>query len=417
MASELTLQVSRSVLALSLMTVLGACSLLRSSDNSNGVMVVAPQATSRPDATQQPRFVQGSSGGLAVDPNDLNADAPSSYTVVRGDTLWDISGRFLKEPWLWPTIWDYNPQIANPHLIYPGDLIALQYVNGQPTLVLSRDGVEVPLQNAGSELDGSNGDIGLNGAGISGRGGRERLSPQVRMESLDNAIPMIPGEAIQSFLAHPKVVSMEQMRAAPYVVGADDDRLTSALGHEFYARGAVSRNQTRYGVYRRSNRLKDPETGELLGYEVTHVSDAKLMRMGDPSTLIIMRNKRETMKGDLLLTNTDERTQHSYVTRIPEINGEGRIISLFDAISRAGRNQIVVLNLGARSGIKEGDILAIESRGGSFIDRRNGKYERVKLPSARTGVVMVFKTHEKVSYALVMESTRPIAKLDYVTGI
>lgn len=341
--------------------------------------------------------------------NEIRANAPQEHIVVRGDTLWDISGKFLKSPWLWPKIWEYNPDIKNPHLIYPGDKIALEYVSGQPKLVVSRDGTRISAPIAGGVSTGD-----ANYAG----GNTERLSPRIRVEDLETAIPTIPADAIQQFLVHPRVITTAEWESSPYVVGNYEGRLISAIGHQVYARGAFPPGQTTFGIYRKSKQLKDPVTGELLGFEVLHVSDAKLLQSGDPSTLAIFRNKLETMNGDRLLSRSNHGTQHSYVPRMPKMQGEGRIISLINAITQSGRNQVVVLNLGKRSGVQVGDVMAIERRGGEFVDRnsRSG-YETVSLPSTRTGVLMVFRTFDKVSYALVMESTRPIHIQDVVTDI
>ncbi len=336
--------------------------------------------------------------GAAIDP-----DAPKSYTVVKGDTLWDISDRFLKQAWLWPQLWDYNPQIRNPHLIYPGDVVGLEYVGGQPRLVIERDGQRVSQSGGSNSLGGNT----------------ERLSPRIRSESLDDAIPMIPGDAISSFLIHPRVVAAEQIDSAPYVVGNYDGRLISAIGHQIYVRGELNREQPQYAVFRKSKKLTDPVTKKTLGFEVQHVSDAKLMHLGDPSTLIVTSNKMETIAGDVLLPTSDEGIVPNYQTRMPSLgDGEGRVVSLVNAISQSGRDQVVVLNLGKNNQIKPGDVLAIESRGGSFIDTRGeGGYEKVNMPDTRTGVVMVFKTFDEVSYALVMESTLPVRVNDGVTGI
>ena len=350
---------------------------------------------------------------------DLDEDAPNEYTVVSGDTLWDISDRFLKKPWLWTEIWNYNPEIANPHLIFPGDELALEYVGGQPTLVLSRNGRALPA--AGTPGGGSAGRLGPDGEPMLGAAlpeGVERMSPRIRTASLDEAVPTVPAESIRQFLVEPRVVALEEIGDAPYVVGNDDRRLMSALGHRVYARGDIDPSITRWGVYRKGEPLEDPVTGEPLGHEIEHVADATLRAVGDPSTLAITKNRTETIAGDILLPLDGGGAAHAYVTRLPELRGEGRIVSLVDAISQSGRNQVVVLNLGERSGVAPGDLLAIETSGGELIDPRGrGGRERVALPDSRTGVVMVFRTFDKVSYALVVESTRPVMANDRITGI
>jgi len=356
-------------------------------------------AMDAPDtATVEDRFSEEGSYTVAVPRTPalgaaVAEDAPKSYTVVRGDTLWDISDRFLKHAWLWPQLWDYNPQIENPHLIFPGDKVGLEYVNGQPRLVIDRDGKRISQSGGSNPFSGNT----------------ERLSPRIRSESLDDAIPMIPGDAIASFLVHPRVVAAEQLSNAPYVVGNYDNRLISAIGHQIYVRGKLNREQPQYAVFRKSKALTDPQSKKTLGYEVQHVSDVKLMHLGDPSTLIITSNKMETIAGDVLLSTNDDGVVPNYQTRMPSLgDGEGRVVSLVNAISQSGRDQVVVLNLGKKNKIQPGDVLAIESRGSKFIDTRGKRdYEEVKLPD----------TFDEVSYALVMESTLPVRVNDGVTGI
>ena len=344
---------------------------------------------------------------------DLDADAPNEYTVVRGDTLWDISDRFLKQPWLWTRLWNYNPEIANPHLIYPGDVIALEYVGGTPALVLTRNGRIVPPGGAGA------GPYGGGTLGVTLPQGVERLSPRIRTESIEDAIPTVPAEAIRQFLVEPRVVAPERLEGAPYVLGNFDRRLMSALGHPIYARGDIDPAIVRWGIYRPGDELRDPVTDEFLGREIDHVADATLVAVGDPSTLEITRSRRETVAGDLLLPmEGGDDARSVYRPRLPEVRGEGRIVSLVDAIGRSGRHQVVVLNLGTRSGIAPGDLLAIETFDEELVDPRGrGGFERVELPPLRKGVAMVFRAFEKVSYALVVESTRPVRANDAVTGL
>jgi len=351
-----------------------------------------------------------------INADEIEVDAPDAYTVVRGDTLWDISDRFLKKPWLWTQIWDYNPQIYNPHLIYPGDMLALEYVNGQPTLVLTRNGKEVPTGPAvGAATETA---LDADGNPLPQNGSRVRMSPRIRSESLDDAIPTISGDSIQQFLVHPRVVDAQTLANAPYVISNHDDSLISSLGNQIYVRGTISRSQTAYSIYRRSKELIDPVNGALLGYEITHVSDAKLLSVGDPSTLTITDNKMETIAGDILMASNEGTATHQYVPRLPEIEGEARIVSLVNAISQTGRDQVIVLNVGTESGVQTGDVLAIETRGKTVVDPRGtSAYERVTLPNQRTGVLMVFKAFDKVSYGLVMESTRPVLMNDVITGI
>lgn len=394
----------RALVAATLCATLGACAIA----NGPELRAVAPDKTlSVSDRFSSDGRVEEKTTGTHVSFEGLEADAPDVYTVVRGDTLWDISDKFLKDPWLWPKLWGFNSQIENPHLIYPGDRLALETINGYPRLVLTRNGnvVNEPRLSSASDGNAPNGVV-------------EKLSPRIRSESLDDAIPMIAGDAIAAFLVHPRVVDLETIENAPYIMGSYDRRLISAVGHQVYARGDISRERTRYGIFRKGTVLRDPVTREILGHEVTHIANAKLMNVGDPSTLSITSNKLETMKDDFLLPVSEDGITHTYVPRLPAIEGEGRIVSLTNAIARTGRDQVVTINVGSRSGIAVGDVLAVEARGDTVIDNRGKRqFEKVKLPNQRTGVLMVFKTFEKVSYGLVMESSRPISINDIVSGI
>lgn len=415
MALHKTARIAKLALAVSLATLIGACA----STGPEPLMATRPDLVDR--FGQNGLQVDGLSDNIArayIDPNLLRPDAPVDYTIVRGDTLWDIAGRYLNKPWMWTSIWEANPQILNPHLIYPGDRLELEYIDGLPTILYSQNGIAAVGDR---QLRGTNAAPGLDKYGNPTAiytNSRVKLRPVIRAESLDAAIPTIAGDSIQQFLIHPLVVDSQTLESAPYVIANHDNRLISSAGSQIYVRGELNRQQTNYGIYRKSEELRDPDTGIFLGFEITHVADARLMNRGDPSTLMITGNKMETNPGDILLSSTLGEVTHQYVPRLPKLNGEGRIISLFNAISQTGRDQVVVLNVGKSGNIQTGDVLAIESNGKQVIDKyaKSGS-ERVKLPNIRTGVVMVFKTFEKVSYALVMESTRPVMVNDVITGI
>ena len=404
MALQMTMTTARLSLAVCLSTILAACA----SGPAPSAFAIAPDAPTGLGSLDDGQYTYTTAvPRVFIDPGQLEEDAPDVYTVVRGDTLWDISDRFLKEPWRWTEIWGYNPQVYNPHLIYPGDVLALEYINGKPTLMLTRNGKSIPHNISEPALGAANPE-----------NAREKLSPRIRSESLDNAIPTIAGDAIAPFLVHPRVVDAAMLASAPYVIANDDNRLIASIGSKIYVRGQMNRDQINYGVFRKNKALIDPVNGANLGFEVTHVSDAKLLTVGDPSTLGLTSNKMETIAGDIVLPMEDDKTLHSYVPRLPELRGEGRIVSLVNAIARTGRDQVVVLNVGNNSDVQPGDVLAVETRGRDALDKQGGgKWEEVKLPNQRTGVLMVFKTFDKVSYALVMESTRPLEVNDIVTGI
>lgn len=317
----------------------------------------------------------------------VKPSAPERYVVKKGDTLWDIATTFLKDPWYWPEIWHVNPQIANPHLIYPGDVITLYYIDGRPYLSV----------NGGPRVAAP--------AGIP----TERISPQVRIEPLDRQAAEIPIQAINSFIVRPRVVSKELLEEAPYIVDSEDERLIYGAGDRVYVRGLERDPQTaRYSVFRPGDALRDPNTGELLGYEAIHVGEANLVAYGRPSTVVLTDTVREALRGDRLLP-VEDHLDRSFVPHAPSLERDGEVISLFDAISQIGQNQVAVINLGARDGIEPGHVLAVYQAGRSVRDPYAPAARReLTLPEERIGVMMVFRSFDKVSYALVMESLRPV---------
>lgn len=323
----------------------------------------------------------------------LNPAHPDDYTVVKGDTLWDISARFLSKPWLWPEVWYANPQIKNPHLIYPGDVISLVYVDGQPQLRLRR------------------------GSAAGGSGGSDKLSPQVRVEPLDMAIPTIPIDAIQQFLNHSRVVSQKELDAAPYIVESADEHLITGAGDRIYVRRIASAEQTRYNVYKQGKPYRDPDTGETLGVEALYVGDASLQRFGDPSTLLLTHTTREAVVDDRLLPVDVNEIQRNFLPHAPSAAMKGRIIAVIDGVTQIGQHQVVVLNRGTREGMEVGHVLAIFQVGVTVSDKTSDKLSNsVTLPDERAGVLMVFQTFDRVSYALVMSASRAIHVLDRVSN-
>ena len=331
----------------------------------------------------------------------IKPDHPEQYIVVRGDTLWDISARFLKDPWVWPAIWDVNPQIENPHLIYPGDVISLVYIDGQPRLVVDRDGGQVAI------------DLGQTASGKP----VVKLSPRVRTEKLDQAIPLIPADAIEQFTANPRVLTKEELDSSPYIVGNLDNRLASAVGSTIYVRGIDDDGEALYSIYRPGDPLIDPNSQEILGYEVAFVGDAKVLSYGDPATIVITSSKREALTGDVLLPLNRGRISYNYTPKVSDLDFDGSVISLFDAITHAGQNQVIVINLGQRDGMERGDILRIDQRGDTIRDVVTPETnDTVKLPNTRVAITMIFRVFDRVSYGLIMESTRVVQKGDIVTN-
>lgn len=316
---------------------------------------------------------------------ELNPDHPKRYTVVKGDTLWDISGMFLKFPWHWPDIWYVNPQIENPHLIYPGDELSLVYRDGRPVLELNRGKRDV------------------------------KLSPQVRETMLDKPIPTIPLSAVGPFLSKPRVVGAEVLDNAPYVVASADERLISASGDYVYARGVEPDSSDDFAVFRGGKVYTDPDTSEVLGYEAIYTADTSLVTEGDPAKMDITYSNREVQIGDRLLEIEDENYDLNFIPRSPKQQMDGRIISVFDGVSQVGQYQIVVLNLGNRDGLETGHVLSVWKAGETIPDQVTAdRKDVVTLPDEHAGEAMVFKIYDKVSFALVMKATKAIHLYDRV---
>ena len=364
---------------------------------------IAACATQSPEPREEARAASGTTTSQAepatetrVTRADVKPDHPVRYTVRRGDTLWDIASRFLKDPWVWPEIWSVNPQIDNPHLIYPGDIITLAFVGGEPRLVVQRPGAE--------PVDGN----------------YEKLEPQVRERPLEEAIPAIPADTVRQFLNRPRVVSQEQLDRSPYVLGNYEGRLISAAGHDVFARGfgPAGPDADRYNVYRPGSPLHDPATGEVLGYEAIYVGKAALKVTGDPARLQLTESTREIFSGDRLMPADRQVSRSSYVPQLPDERVDVQIIQLFDAISQVGSNQVVVINHGARDGAEVSDILAVQQSGGTVRDpyAEEGRTEEVQLPPQRVGTLMIFRTFERVSYGLILDATQAIQLHDQVTN-
>ena len=375
----------------------------------------------------------------------LQENAPDRYVVVKGDTLWDISGRFLKDPWHWPKIWNMNrDEVKNPHLIYPGDLIVLDRSSGSPRLRLVKG-----MKN-----------------GVTTGTPTVKLSPGMRVAEIsgDN-IQTIPSRAIYPFLAQPRVVAEDAMSNAPFILGTNEERVILSAGDDAFATGGKE-GVTNWNVLRPGKTLKDPETGEVLGYEVEYLGDARTVLPGAPQKIRITKSAQEIRPKDKLL-EADKSTTFEYVPRPPDTTVKGRIISAYGGMSDSGRYQTVVINRGARDGLAPGHVLAVYREGNAveltkderdkmtWVTEKKGvpdggawlyndvrclkenskvTYDQsadvrgtfrntcigvdddktVKLPDARSGLVMVYRVYERVSYALIMQSERPVYLLDSV---
>lgn len=321
----------------------------------------------------------------------LRPDAPLSYTVKRGDTLWDISAMFLRDPWLWPEIWHVNPSVANPHLIYPGDVLTLAYgADGRPQITLSR-------------------------------GDALRVQPLVRTSPLDGPIGAIPYDAIAAFLGRPGVVSKEDLRTAPRVVALRDSHLIGSMGNDIYVKGLQQTGAGRYSVVRVGDELKDPENGKVLGYLGHFAATAEATDVADVSRAALVNSARETVAGDLLFAETVPTPGSDIVPHAGPADLDGQIIAVVDGVSMIGQYQVVAINRGSRHGLETGHVLAIDQKGEVVRDASCKRSSlswcvgrNVKLPDERAGTLLVFKTYDAMSYGLIVSVTTPVRIADRV---
>lgn len=354
-------------------------------------MVVGQQGENAEKLTAVPLTTDEDSEKLSTAPLRLVENPPSRYVVVKGDTLWDISARFLKDPWRWPDIWGLNRDaISNPHWIYPGDVIVLDFTGKTPRLRFESD-TGWTLVN-------------------------QRLSPQMRSGPLDSsAVPTISETLLRSFLSNTLVVDANELEIAPRIVSGQDGRTILGPGDIAYARGVSQPEMQRYFAVRPGRNFVDPDTGEFLGKEAIFLGETKVQKQADITTLKINRAVREINPGDRLLV-ADNEGSIPYMPHSPSRNISGKVVAAAnEGVSEIGPLTVVVLNRGVRDGMEVGHVLEL-SRAGDTIKPAGAKddNERITLPSERYGVVFVFKVYQRLSFALVMNTTRPVQVNDFV---
>lgn len=385
-------------------------------------MMAAQAATVKPltvSPTQQKTATQVANDGIPL--SELAPNAPDSHTVKRGDTLWAISKIFLKSPWRWPELWGMNmADIKNPHLIYPGQTLYLDKSNGRARLSSQRGGA---------------GAVGLETI---------KLSPRSRSSNLpDPSIPTLQNSLIEPFLTEPIIVEESTLQAAPRFVAAQEGRVFISEGDRAYARSAdgsglsIAAGKPRdFRVFRNATALKDPGTGEILGYEAQFVGRAKLVRgesvnvirgevakAGEvakteivPATLDIVRSKEEMRTGDRLLPEPPMELL-TYTPRAPTSPVEARIVSVYgSAVANVAQNQVVVINRGTKDGMERGHVLAIQTNGQRVVDKTGASFQDIRLPDERNGLLMVFRPFERVSYALVLSAEQAVRVGDWLVN-
>jgi len=338
----------------------------------------------------------------------LNPDHPDRYVVQKGDTLWDISTRFLKDPWRWASVWTINEQIKNPHLIYPGDVILLTYVDGKPQLSVQRpEKLEPPATVDAIDPPATTTTAIEEPAGETPSGMPiVKLHPKAHAQSIQSAIPTISPDAIVPFLTEPLVVGRTELERAGYVTIGLDDRVALGDGSEFYARGLRNNPAEYYQIFRKGKALKHPDTGETLAYEAQYLGDARMLEAGDPSKLVVTSVKQEILPTDRLLEAPERAALPYYFPHAPERQVKGRILSAVNGLREFGPNTIVAISVGQRDGIEEGHVLRIMRHAGRSKDPVTKRSYR--LPDEESGLLMVFRVFDKVSYALIMDANRPI---------
>ena len=293
-----------------------------------------------------------------------------------------------------------NPQVENPHLIYPGDELAIIYIGGERRVQIVRRGEDGQILSIG----------GTSGMKV------VKLSPRVRTHAIDASIPSIPIDSIRHLLSRPLIIEKEELDSSAYVISSRDAHLINSVNDHLYVRKLdTSSGNGRYQIFRPNKPLHDPNTDELLGYEAIYVGETKLLLGGDPATVQVTKSVREILRNDRVLPIDNTNFERDFFPKPPGTQVRGEVLSLLDAISMLGQYQTVAINLGSRDGIETGNLLVVKRVGAVIPDfEEDDPTFKLKLPNERIGVVMIIRSFEKMSYALVMEASRPIVVTDYV---
>jgi hypothetical protein len=302
---------------------------------------------------------------------------------------------YLRDPWLWPEIWHVNPAIENPHLIYPGDILTLAYsADGKPQVTMMRGNVV-------------------------------RVQPLVRGSAIDGPISTIPYEAIRAFLGRPSMLSREELKGAPCVIGFPERHIVDGVGHGVYIKGLKNRNPGRYSVVRIGQEMEDPETGKVLGYMGSFAASVRVDEIGKVSTGMLTESARETVIGDLVFAEEASGPVSDIIPHAPPAGIDGQIMAVMDGVELIGQYTVVAINRGTKQGLEVGHVLAIDVQGEVVNDRLcnrfnnfwcRGRGDNVRLPNERAGTLLVFKTYERMSYGLVVDATGAMRVADYVHG-
>lgn len=340
--------------------------------------------------------------GLAMaDELTINPDVPDRYTVVKGDTLWDIAEMFLSDPWKWQEIWFNNPQVEDPHLIYPGDIIALIMVDGQQRLTVVNRGDSANTLTITTDQADENGTV--------------KLRPAARITPILGAIPAIPREFVEGFLSGNRILPDEQLRSAPYIVSGIEGRLLLSSGDRIYARGEFTSELPVYQLYRIGETYRDPFTRERLGYEAIEIGTTRIADLaGDIGTFVVERSNQQIAVGDRVLPSDEALLSAIFYPSEPPEGVDGVIVDVARGVQYIGQFDVVLLNVGEREGIESGNIFRVNRQGERVRDPVNN--QRLKLPDEEAGLVMVFRTFEKMSYGLILTAQLPMKVGDSIVN-
>lgn len=381
-----------------------------SSERSRNSESVGTPVSSAPASSQRPADdLTATEAAIATAPSNevttisappdegiIKPGAPKSYVVKRGDTLWGIASMFLRDPWLWPEVWYINPQVANPHLIYPGDTLALAYgADGRPQIRLEQ-------------------------------GGAARMDPRLRSSAIDGAIPTIPYQAVAAFFTRPSILTDDEVKHAPYVLAFRDQHQIAGANNELYIAKLSEPARDRYSVVHVGDPLRDPDDGDVVGYHGIYTGTALVSKPGEVTKAVLVDTARETLRGDKVMP-VDTDVPLNFEPSAPRNHIKGRIIAVTDGTKIMGQYQVVAINRGIRDGITNGTVLAIDQAGETVRDvYSNGRAaamstnvrtsfaRRVKLPDERVGTLLVFKTFNRVSFALIVGASNTIEIQDVV---
>lgn len=321
-----------------------------------------------------------------ADELQLRADHPERYIVQKGDTLWDISGKFLENPWNWPKIWDYNSQIKNPHLIFPGDELVLVWLNGKPQLQVSRGKAA----------------------------GTIKLSPFIRKTPVDAAITTIPLEAVKPFVQMHRFIDERDLKHAPYIVGGDNLRVLSGRGSKIYARGEFGKLGERYTVFREGKVYRHSQTNKKLGLHIQQLGEAELIaKEGELATLMVERSTTGLRSGDYLLPATEDGLQAVFTPKPVAADIHASILDVDRGVRNAGVFDVVMIDAGQNQGVEIGNVFAAMKVGERIRDHVKNQW--LDLPPEQAGTVMVFKTFADMSYGLIMSASSPLSVGDLLS--